>query len=105
MSSVSSSRPSKATHVGAGEVYVVPSRTDDTKVYGVSVVTFEGKTAFFCNCPANVECWHIREVQLAMLQERPKLELVVTPPERKRGLDFSQDEPWDWEHGCPIGAC
>lgn len=95
-------RTSQAVHIGTGEVYAVPSRTEDEKVYGVTVTSFEGKVAYFCNCLARGECWHIREVQLAEQLARPKLQLVPAPP--PVGLDFSDDEPWDFENNCPIGA-
>jgi hypothetical protein len=93
---------SQAVHIGTGEVYAVPSRTEAEKVYGVTVTSFEGKVAYFCNCLARAECWHIREVQLAEQIARPKLQLV--PAARPAGLDFSADEPWDLENNCPIGA-
>lgn len=103
MNTLAKGTATKAVHIGTGEVYAVPSRTESEKVYGVTVTTFQGKRAYFCNCLARGECWHIREVQLAEQLAGPKLHLIPAPA--PKALDFSADEPWDFEHGTPIGAC
>ena len=47
--------------------YVVPSKSSK----GMRTVTVEGDW-FYCNCPARVECWHIRAIRrytMSMIQE------------------------------------
>lgn len=51
------------------EVWGVASRTDDERAY---LVLVWGDGRMTCDCPATVECWHIRKVHNEKERERGK---------------------------------